>query len=150
ATDALDARISGDVQNAVYARISEIFAEATRLILQTKTAAGDIGTALEALRPGVKKQRGAIGSLGLAAQLQQQAAEFETAGVPTELSGEVARLSVLVLVPEMQLISGRTSTDPARVAQTYFAVTDTFRIDRLLSGGEQIVTADHYESLALT
>lgn len=150
ATDALDGQVPGRVQNAVYARISEIFADATRLILQTRAGAEDIKTAMEILRSGAKKLRGSIGNLGLSEQIQQQAEQLQADGVPVALAEDVGRLSTLVLVPEMLLISGRTGIDLGPVAQTYFAVTETFRINRLLNGGERVTTADHYESLALT
>ena len=38
----------------------------------------------------------------------------------------------------------------ARATESYFAVTETFRINRLIGAGERIATSDHYESLALS
>jgi len=105
---------------------------------------------MDVLRAGAKKLRGSITSLGLAEQIQQQADQLQADGIPTALAEDVARLSTLVLVPEMMLISSRTAIDLGPVAQAYFAVTETFRINRLLRGGERIITSDHYESLALT
>lgn len=38
----------------------------------------------------------------------------------------------------------------ARAIESYFTVTETFRVNRLIVAGERISTSDHYESLALS
>ena len=149
ATDALDGKISGRIQNDVYARITGIFVDATHLILRTRSGTGAIQTLIDDLRKGAKELRATIGALGLAPEIRQQAAELQAEGIPPALAEDVSRLPTLVLVPEMLLIGSRTNRDLGNVAQTYFAATDTFRIDRLLALGEGISPTDHYESVAL-
>ncbi len=149
ATDALDGQIPGATQNAIYARISGIFSDVTRLILQTNTGVGDMEAAIERIRSGTRRLRTAISSLGLTLQLKDQAEALHAEGIPAQHAEDIVILSNLVPIPEMLLIVGRTEADLVRVAQTYFAVTRMFRIDRLLSGTERVSAADHYESLAL-
>src|SRR5262249_49811253 len=69
--------------------------------------------------------------------------------VPEKLAGEIAALGGLALVPEIMQIAERTGDTLARAAESYFTVSQTFRVGRLLASGNRIVTADHYESLAL-
>jgi glutamate dehydrogenase len=47
------------------------------------------------------------------------------------------------------MIASRTGGDLSHVAQTYFAATETFRIDKLLTLGEAIRPTEHYESVAV-
>ncbi|MCJ8519847.1 glutamate dehydrogenase [Pseudorhizobium tarimense] len=148
-TDGLDGKISGRTQNDLYARIGDIFADATRLVLRTHTGAASIEISTKALKAGSKKLRSAIASLGLGSDVRERSMELQATGVPADLAAEVSRLPTLVLVPELLMIAERTGCDLGHVAQTYFAATDTFRIDRLLALGEAISPADHYESVAL-
>ncbi|WP_117194590.1 NAD-glutamate dehydrogenase [Rhizobium terrae] len=147
--DALDSRISGQVQNDLYARISGIFAEATRLILQTQASAGEMDTAMSRLKAAIKGLRATVAA-GNIVENAAKAAELEAQGVPASLAREVLLLSTVVLVPEIMLIADRTGETMARATESYFAVTETFRVNRLIGVGERITTADHYESLALS
>ncbi|WJR68926.1 NAD-glutamate dehydrogenase [Neorhizobium sp. CSC1952] len=147
--DALDGRISGQIQNDLYARTTAIFAEATRLILQTQVGTGDMDGAMSRLRAAIKGLRSSISGAG-AVEMAARAAELEVQGVPASLAREITLLSTLVLVPEIMLIADRTGETMARAAESYFAVTETFRVNRLIGAGERIGTSDHYESLALS
>jgi glutamate dehydrogenase len=149
AIDALDGKIPGQLQNDLYARLSETFAEATRLMLQTQAGNGDMNTAMARLKAGIKGLRGAI-KASATVDAASRASAWEEQGVPADLAREMALLATLVLVPEIMLIADRTGETMARAADSYFAVTDRFRINRLIASGERIATSDHYESLALS
>ena len=82
--------------------------------------------------------------------LQHEVGELVEAGAPADLAEEVVGLLTLVLVPEVMQITARTQAPLARVVEGYFAVSDVFRIDRILGAGSRIVSNDHYESLALS
>jgi glutamate dehydrogenase len=147
--DALDGKLSGDVQNDLYARVSAIFAEATRLIVQTQVGAGDLNGAMDRLKAALKGLRASISSLDVI-DAAARAAELEERGVPASLARDIVLLSTLVLVPEIMLIADRTGETMARAAESYFAVTATFRVNRLIESAERISTSDHYESLAIS
>ncbi len=146
--DALDGKISGQVQNDLYAQVSRVFTGATYLVIQTQIGAGEMTDAIARLKAAIKGLRSAIGTGG--DEIVARAAELEAQGVPASLAKEVALLSTLVLVPEIMLIADRTGENMARATEGYFAVTQTFRVNRLLSSGERIGTSDHYEALALS
>ncbi|RWX74552.1 NAD-glutamate dehydrogenase [Neorhizobium lilium] len=147
--DALDGQIPGDVQNDLYARTSDIFAEATRLMLQTQAGNGEMNTAMDRLRAGIKGLRGTIDSAATI-DTASRASALEDQGVPAALAREIMLLPTLVLVPEIMQIADRTRENMARAAESYFAITERFRINRLIANGERITTNDHYESLALS
>lgn len=149
AVDALDGTLPGQVQNDLYERIGELFSQTTQLVLRTRLALGSIEASITALKTGAKKLKSTIDALGLAAEVRERASELEADGVPASLAADISRLPTLALVPELLMIASRTGSDLGHVAQTYFAATETFRINTLLTLGEAIAPADHYESVAL-
>lgn len=141
--DALDGALPGAVQNMLYARVEDIFADATRLILQTKTGDGTLESAGRRLGKAIKGMRTSVKEL-------PADIELEAAGIPETLSEKLRLLPTLVLAPEIMVVAERTSESLPRATEAYFAVTEIFRIARLLEAGERVPTSDHYDSLALT
>jgi glutamate dehydrogenase len=147
-TDALDGKISGQMQNRLYEEISHIFIVLTRLLLKTGTVRGDMSDVVSRIQTTFKKLKPVL----TGQQSQELAArqtEYRDAGVPETLAQEIVGLSSLALVPEIMQIADRTDAPLTRAAESYFAVSDTFRVERLLAAGGKIVTSDHYENLAL-
>ena len=142
--DKLDGQISGQVQNGLYATIARIFTDATRLYLQTSSvAAGSMTDEIERLKVAIKTLSPA------AAKFQDEIGVNEIEGVAPALVRELGTLSLLVYVPEIMLIAEQAKTTLARAAESYAAVSATFRVARLLDAGQRVTPADHYESLAL-
>ncbi len=151
-TDALDGKVGGQMQNRVYGEITEVYTALTRLLLKTGAAKGDIEETVSRLRAAVKKLRPVFLShipADFAAEIAAREAEYQAAGLPEKLASEIATIYALVLVPEIMQIAERTGDTLNRAAESYFTVSQTFRIGRLLLAGSRIVTGDHYESLAL-
>lgn len=69
--------------------------------------------------------------------------------MPDGLSAEIAHLIGFALVPEIMQIAERTGEPLIRAAESYFAVSKTFRIGRLLAAGGASPPRIHYENLAL-
>ena len=142
--DALDNAVSGDVQNGLYAMITRIFSDATRLYLQTAGAgAGSMTDEIERLKNAIKSLVPAL------AKQQQEIGTPTIEGVPPQLMAEFDILSKLVFVPEILLIAEQANTTLARAAESYAAVSSTFRVAKLMEASRRINPADHYESLAL-
>lgn len=142
--DRLDGQISGNVQNGLYAMVARIYTDATRLYLQTASVA--TGSMIDE----IDRLKAAIKSLSPGATRYKEEAGFtEIDGVAPELVRELETLSLLVYVPEIMLIAEQANTTLARAADSYGAVSATFRVARLLDAGQRVTPADHYESLAL-
>lgn len=151
-TDALDGSVSGQMQNRVYGEITEVYTVLTRLLLKTGAVKGDIEETVNRLRAALKKLRPVFLShipADFAAEIAAREAEYQVAGLPEKLASEIATIYALVLVPEIMQIAERTGDTLNRAAESYFTVSQTFRVGRLLLAGSRIVTGDHYESLAL-
>jgi glutamate dehydrogenase len=151
-TDALDGLVGGQMQNRVYGEIGHIYTVLTRLILKTAMAKREIEATVSRLQAALRKLRPVFVShipAEFAVEIAGRKAEYEAAGVPEGLAGEIASIGTLTLVPEIMQIAERTGDTLNRAAESYFAVSHTFRVGRLLYSGSRIVTGDHYESLAL-
>jgi glutamate dehydrogenase len=147
--DALDNRIPGSVQNDLHAQINRIITIGTYLALQTQISAAPLTEAVARLKAAIKGLHGAM-TEEVIAETAPLAAELEAQGAPASLIAEIRTLSALVIAPEIMLIADRTGESMARAAESYFGVTKTFRVNRLIVAGERISTSDHYESLALS
>ncbi|WP_267551237.1 NAD-glutamate dehydrogenase [Rhizobium rhizogenes] len=151
-TDALDGKVAGQMQNRVYGEITEVYTVLTRLLLKTGAVKGDIEETVSRLRAALKKLRPVFLThipADFAAEIAAREAEYQAAGLPEKLASEIATIYALVLVPEIMQIAERTGDTLNRAAESYFTVSQTFRVGRLLLAGSRIVTGDHYESLAL-
>jgi glutamate dehydrogenase len=98
----------------------------------------------------IERLKVAIKTLSPAAtKFQDEIGINEIDGVAPALVRELGTLSLLVYVPEIMLIAEQAKTTLARAAESYAAVSATFRVARLLDAGQRVTPADHYESLAL-
>ncbi len=151
--DALDNRIGGQAQNALYAVIGDIYAALTRVLLKTGLHRAELGKAISSLQSAAKNLKGIIRSImpaDLAEDIAAREAEFLAAGVPEALTLEVAGLVPLVVTPEIMQIAAATGESLTRAAEAYFTVSQTFRVGRLLLSGSRIVANDHFDGLALS
>ncbi|TAU91032.1 NAD-glutamate dehydrogenase [Rhizobium leguminosarum] len=147
-TDALDGKISGEMQNRIYEEIGHSFIVLTRLLLKTGMTKADMAEVISRLQAALKKLKTAFAGQ-VAGEVAVRQAEYSQAGLPEKLAAEIASLTIFALVPEIMQIAERTGEPLVRAAENYIAVSQTFRIGRLLAAGGRILTSDHYENLAL-
>ena len=147
-TDALDNKVSGQIQNRIYEEIGNSFTVLTRLLLKTGMTKGDMAEIISRLQATLKKLKPSFADQA-AADVAARQEEYQQASLPEKLAAEIAALPTFALVPEIMQIAARTGEALPRAAENYFAVTQTFRVGRLLAAGNRIITSDHYENLAL-
>ncbi len=151
--DALDARIPGQTQNRLYAIVSEIYAAMTRLLIDTGYVKGSIGDAVAQLKAAVASASPVFKKTvptALRQDFDDQIAALIEAGAPPALAAEVVNLQMMQLLPEILQIAERTGADFAGAMRGFFAVSEAFRIGRIIENAGRIQTTDHYDSLALT
>ncbi|TCN31790.1 NAD-glutamate dehydrogenase [Sinorhizobium americanum] len=151
--DALDNRISGQVQNRLYQEVGRIFALVSERALRTRASDGPVADAVQRLREGLQKLRGTMRaaiSSGSSEEARLKAAGFIESGVPAKLAEEITELSLMTLVPEIMQIATVTGEPLNRTAQGYFAVTETFRVNRLLAAADRVPATEQFEAMALT
>jgi len=151
--DALDTVVSGAVQNELYQEAGRIFTIVTERALRTHAISGPLGAAVDKLRQALQKLRpGMHASIpeDAAAEARQKSASFVEKGVPQSLADEIADLFLMTLVPEIMQISAETGVTLARTALSYFGVTQSLRIARLLAAADRVSATEQYEAMALS
>jgi len=151
--DALDAKMPGQTQNRLYAIIADVYTAMTRLLIDTGLVKGSVGDAVSQLTAAVSAAS-PVFKKALPAALRQhfddQIAELTEAGAPAALAADVVNLQTMQLLPEILQIAERTGADFASAMRGFFAVSEAFRIGRIIENAGRIQTTDHYDSLALT
>lgn len=150
--DGLDTQVHGAVQNRLYAEIGDTLKTVTGWALKTGAAHGALGAAIKTMRDSVGKLDGELAA-ALPDFMRQQAettrAELVSQGVPEALASQIAGLASLTLAPDICHVAASSNTDLKRAIETYFAVTDAFRVGKIVAAVDRIPVSDHFEGLAL-
>ena len=150
--DALDNKLPGKTQLALYAAVQDLLLD--RLVWFLRNA--DLKQGLEKI---VAHYRDGIAQLeaSLEAALPKPAAhardarvaEWVRAGVPADLARKIGNLPVLKAAPDIVQVADRAQKPVAEVAATYFATEAFFQLDRISSAVHGIVVQDYFDRLAL-
>jgi glutamate dehydrogenase len=152
AIDALDNQVPGAVQNELYQEVGRISAIVVERTLRTRATVGPLGQAIDRLHQALEKLTSAAhGAVPQEAvmEIEARTAALIEKGVPDALARDISQLFLITLVPEIMQISTVAGTSLAQTAQSYFGVTESLKIGRLLNAAERIMTTDTYEAMAL-
>jgi glutamate dehydrogenase len=148
---ALDLKIPAQTQNSMMADIAELLRRiGLWFIVQSPT--GDMNETVRAYGAGFAALKGRFSTL--VSPLEAGAAEtriaaLQKAGVPLDVAEDVAVLPLLGAVPEIVLLAQTRGVSAADAARVYFAMGALVGLDRLRALASRIVTADHWDRLAL-
>ncbi len=150
--DALDGRLSGETQNALYAEIGRFLRRTTRWYAQNESFEAGLTGAVVSSRDALDQLKPKM--LGLATEAARAEAIARAQGwvekdVPEGLASEIALLPLLSLVPDIASVSRETSASLEATIECYFAITRLFGIGRLEAALSTLQTPDYYETLAL-
>ena len=151
--DALDTKVPGELQNELYTRIGQALSATSTWALKTGTAmSGEISATVAEMRAAVDKHLpmllDAVPEF-LEGEMDETKSRLTELGIPDALAADIARLSVRVLVPDVLRVARLSSESIDKVIQTYFAITEAFRIGRIQAAAARLQPVDHYENLAL-
>src|SRR5262249_41479316 len=131
--DALDNKVSGEVQLGLYAAVQDLLLD--RLVWALRNV--DPGQGLEKI---VAHYRDGIGQVEAAldqalpkpakAARDARAKELSERGVPDALALRIANLPVLKAAADIILVADRAGKPVGEVAATYFATEAFFQLDR--------------------
>ena len=151
--DKLDNQVSGQAQNALYARIGSAFTGLTRLLIKDSDTGLSMQEKGQKLAAAVKALKPVIRSImpkDLASDIAALETEFVSSGIPPALASDVAELQALLIVPEIMQICEETKDTLARASEVYMTVTQRFHVGKLLSAAQHVSTVDSYEAMALS
>ena len=150
--DALDGRLAGATQLALYAAIRRFLQETTGWLVRALPEAVELTHAVEAMRSACEALQPKLLDLSSDRAREEYEARREAllaTGVPDDAAAEIALLPLLALVPDLATVSRETGAGQDAVLAAYFGITRLFRIGRLESALRQLRPGDYYEMLAL-
>jgi glutamate dehydrogenase len=152
AIDALDTKISGQLQLELYQAVQDLLLDRLVWFLRNVDLAQGLATIVAHYREGIAAVEVALDpALPQAATAARNGRETELRkeGVPGELARRLATLPALVAAPDIVMVADRTRRPIAEVAATYFAAAAFFRLDHIASAARGIVISDYFDRLAL-
>ncbi len=152
AIDALDNKLSGEVQLGLYAAVQSLLLDRLVWFLRYVDLTKGLETIVAHYRDGIAQVESALDSaLSKQATVAREGrmAELMTAGVPEALAQRIASLPVLKAAPDIVLVADRAGKSVGEVTATYFATEAYFQLDRVAGAVGTIVVADYFDRLAL-
>ena len=148
---ALDLKIPAQTQNAMMADIAELLRR-LGLWFIVQLPAGDMNETVRTYGAGFAALKGRFSALVSpleAEAVETRIAALKAVGVPPDVADDVAILPLLGAVPEIVLLAETRGVAPQEAARVYFAMGALVGLDRLRALAGRIVTADHWDRLAL-
>ncbi|MCA0400808.1 MAG: NAD-glutamate dehydrogenase [Proteobacteria bacterium] len=152
AIDALDTRISGTTQLALYAAAQAHVSGRMLWFLRNVDFAPGLEALVKRFKAGVsetEKKRDALLSPEAKAAREAAIAALVSEKVPTELAARIIDIPISACALDATLIAEKTKIDVPAAARTIFALEDHFDLGALREGARSIATIDPYERLAL-
>ncbi|MFI7434591.1 NAD-glutamate dehydrogenase [Micromonospora haikouensis] len=151
AVEALDNKVDPGLQTAVYLDTRRLLDRAVRWLVTNRRSPLDVPAEIARLRDGVARLLPGLENLFYGSEREGIAAHIDamsSRGLPRGLAEQATRLMYsfgLLDVVETAATSGR---DVGEVASVYFALSDRFRVDSLLSKISLLPRADRWQTLA--
>ncbi len=150
--DALDNKVSGETQLALYAAVQDLLLDRLVWFLRNVDLKQGLETIIAHYHEGIAQVAAALdGALSkqAAAARAARAAELAKDGVPEVLARRIASLGVLKAAPDIVLVADQGKKPVGEVTATYFATEAFFQLDRVIGAVPGIVVADYFDRLAL-
>jgi glutamate dehydrogenase len=149
--DALDAKISGSAQLALYESVKKLLLDRVVWFVRNADFSGGLVETVARYRDGIDEVEQHIEKLlpaDRASKLTARFSEIASKQVPDALAAKIARLPELAAASDIVLIASENGQKTRAVAETYFAAEDYFRLDRVLAAGGSVNLTDHFDRLA--
>jgi glutamate dehydrogenase len=148
--EALDNVIPTRAQSALYLECRRLLDRATRWMLQSRRSLIDVESEIEIFEP-VSRLAAQIPEMLIGVErerLYRRAAEFEALGAPADLAVETAAMLDVFSLLDIVSIARSTGEGPRAVSEVYFAMSERFQVDRMLTRITQLPREDRWSSLA--
>ncbi|MDB5562713.1 MAG: NAD-glutamate dehydrogenase, partial [Hyphomicrobiales bacterium] len=150
--DALDGRIGGETQLALYMDVQALLVRETLWFLRNESFEAGLSGLVTRYATGVAAIRADLPNLlppFYAQTLTARAADLEARGTPKDMARAIAELPALSLGTDIVLVGQRAATTFTNAAQAFFGVLDLFKLGRIIEAGNAIVLADRFDRMAL-
>jgi len=150
--DALDGKITGAAQLALYADAEALLKRQTLWFLRNETFEGGLSELVARYALGIGDLRNGLSKLlpaSLATAMTARLSELTNAGVPQDLAQRFAELPAMSLAGDIVSVSTRTGTSVIDAARAFFAVVETFHLGRIAEGASRLRLGDRFDRMAL-
>jgi glutamate dehydrogenase len=149
--DALDGRVPGAVQLALYAQVEALLRQEVLWFLRNGSVTEGLADLVARHRAGVAHLAEAEGLLPAAQRqdLDGRISGLVAHGVPAGLAQRIGELPFLSHASDIVLVAERSGVDVLTAARTYFGVAGLFDLFAIIEQGRAIVLGDRFDRMAL-
>ena len=147
----LDNVVSTETQTALYLEFRRLLDRVVRWFLQNRPSTLNVAAEVERFSAAVAELGPQMSTLLQGAErkrLERRTKELEKLGAPTDMAVRAASLLDQFSLLDIVEISVDTEREPAEVAPVYFATSEQFGIDLMLSRVTRLPRDDRWDSLA--
>ncbi len=151
AIEALDAKVPTEAQTVLYLEARRLMDRSSRWLLQSRRTTIDVDADIARLGHDVATLAPRIPELLLGSEWQRlndRAAEFESLGVPADLALEAAGLLDCFSLLDITELARSVDCPAEEVAPVYFAMSEHFHVDVMLSRITALPRGDRWSALA--
>ena len=153
AIEALDNRVPAEIQTSMLMDINTLLEWVTLWFLRNGLRPLDIGAHVKTYAAGMRTLADSLGE-ALPAHYREdgtrRATPYVDGGVPKDLAMRIAGLVNLFSGCDIVRLANRRNLAVPDVARLYFTAGTRFRLGRLRSAAERLVSHSHWQSLAVT
>ncbi len=149
--EALDRVAPTAAQNAMYLELRRLLDRAVRWVLTTRGGVLDATKLIADIRPVVESLSPLVPEMLMGTErhrLEQLSAHFVALGAPEPLAMRVAACLDQYSLMDIADMAAREKQDPEAIARLYFAVSETFGVDALLTQISHLDRSDRWSALA--
>jgi glutamate dehydrogenase len=151
AIDALDTRIGGQAQLALYAAVQETLTRRMTWFLRHDDPSLSLESQISRFAGSVRAVEGAAARLAAGPALERQTtatATMTAAGAPAAVATRIAGLTLLESAPDAVLVAEAAHGDIADAAATLAAASEALGLGPLREAAGKLVIADRFDRLA--
>jgi glutamate dehydrogenase len=148
--EALDNQVPTRAQTALYLECRRLVDRATRWLLQSRRSVLDVEAEIERFVP-VQHLKGLIPVLlrgNEAERLERRTRELVGLGAPEDLARATASMLDAFSLLDVVELAQAVGEDPEKVGRLYFALSERFEVDRMLSRITALPRDDRWSALA--
>ncbi|MFD0916701.1 NAD-glutamate dehydrogenase [Pseudahrensia aquimaris] len=150
--DALDTKISGDLQLELYRVLQDRVLDQGVWFVRYGDFAKGIGAVADTYRDAVDTLMPKLEELApdfLNERIDREAARYSDGGVPQDLARTIARMPIAALIPDIRWSASQADVTLMDAARVFFDVTSIFEVGRIVQAARDIDADDYYDALAL-
>ena len=150
--EALDNRISGDVQLGLFIRVQDLLLDRLVWFLRHAGLKRGLAGVVDHFRAGIAEATRTLDTVltqDERAALAEDQGALEAAGIPVDLARRLTHLPALASAPDIVWVADRTSRSVAEAAAVYRALERLFQLPAVTAAAAGIAPEDYFDRLAL-